>query len=84
VGEGGVTWLWAFVATAAADFCWTRYLKACAEGRPWVASLWSASIVAVGGVLTLTLVESSSNILPAMAGAIVGTRLAFYYDDEAE
>ena len=68
-----MTALGVFLAVLAADFLWTRYIIATAEGRALVAAGYSSAIVLAGGVTTLAFVASPWYLLPASAGAFVGT-----------
>jgi hypothetical protein len=54
-----------FIAVLVADWLWTKYILA--------AGAYSAAIVLAGGVTTLAVVASPWYLLPASAGAFVGT-----------
>jgi hypothetical protein len=75
-----VTWIAVFFATAIGDWAWTNYVRSVAEARKYAAAGWSSAIVGVGSLVTLGLVESGWNAIPAVLGAFVGTLAAFYYD----
>jgi hypothetical protein len=68
-----VTVLGVFLAVLVADALWTLYVRATAERRPVAAAWYSAAIVLAGGVTTLAVVASPWYLLPASAGAFVGT-----------
>ena len=68
-----MNWLWVFLAMAIADWFWAEWGKACAAKKPGLASLHSVCIVLCGG---FTIVEYTANhwlLIPACAGAAVGT-----------
>jgi hypothetical protein len=65
--------LGAFLAMLVADWMWTKYIRATAEHRPVRAGLYSAAIVITGGVITMAVIASPWYLLPASAGAFVGT-----------
>jgi hypothetical protein len=62
-----------FIAVLVADATWTLYIRATAERRPVLAATYSVAIVLMGGVTTLAVVASPWYLLPASAGAFVGT-----------
>jgi hypothetical protein len=63
----------AFLSVMIADVLWTRFIIAAAERRAIPAASYSAAIVLAGGVTTLAVVASPWYLLPASAGAFVGT-----------
>jgi hypothetical protein len=62
-----------FIAVLVADWLWTKYILAAGDRRPVAAAAYSAAIVLAGGVTTLAVVASPWYLLPASAGAFVGT-----------
>jgi hypothetical protein len=63
----------AFLSVMIADILWTRFIIAASERRAIPAASYSAAIVLAGGVTTLAVVASPWYLLPASAGAFVGT-----------
>lgn len=62
-----------FFSVAIADVIWARYIQSCAEKRQWAAAGLAALVVLVGSVFTLALMDDPRYVLPAAAGAFVGT-----------
>jgi hypothetical protein len=62
-----------FLAVLVADALWTLYILAASERKPVRAASYSAAIVLAGGITTLAVVASPWYLLPASAGAFVGT-----------
>jgi hypothetical protein len=67
-----------FLATLAADFCWTKYNMHSAAKHPHRAAMWSGLIVAFGAVSFLSYVNDHKLTVAAIAGAYVGTWLAVW------
>jgi hypothetical protein len=67
-----------FLATLAADFCWTKYNIHSAAKHPHRAALWSGLIVAFGAVSFLSYVDDHRLTVAAILGAYVGTWLAVW------
>lgn len=63
----------AFAAMAALDFVWGNYTRNVADGRRVPSALWAAGIVFFNATVTLAYVGDHWTILPAAAGAFVGT-----------
>ena len=62
-----------FLAVLVADFLWARFIIATSARRAIPAATYSALIIIAGGVTTLAFVESPWYLIPASAGAFVGT-----------
>lgn len=65
-----------FMCTVIADIAWTRYTLAVTQRRPHVAAAWSAAIILIGAVTVIAYTDNPLYVLPAAAGAYVGTWLA--------
>lgn len=70
-----MTWALVFVAVAVSDALWTAYIRAVTMARPVKAACYSAALVGVGMLVTLTVVSDHMTLIPACAGAFVGTYL---------
>ena len=68
-------WLAVFLAVALSDGLWTAYIRAVTMARPLRAAWYSAGLVGMGAVVTVSVVADHRTVLPAMAGAFVGTYL---------
>jgi len=66
----------AFGAMVALDFAWAKYTIYCADRRPAHAAAIASIIFGLGAYVTLTYVDDPWMLLPATAGALVGTYLA--------
>lgn len=64
-----------FLATATADVFWTKYMLEVAEKRAAWAALWSAGIIGLGAFTVVSYTHDARMLVPAMAGAFVGTFL---------
>lgn len=62
-----------FTATAVVDVFWTAYTRGVSAGRSQVAALNSVAIVGLGSISIFAYVSDASMVIPAMAGAYVGT-----------
>ncbi len=62
-----------FVITLLVDIAWTKYLLRAAEKRAHPASMWSAVIVGLGGLNVLVYTQNPWALIPAAAGAYIGT-----------
>lgn len=65
-----------FLATAAVDALWSRYIWHTAQHRAWPAACYSAGIVLSGAVTTVAIVADNWMVIPAALGAFAGTFLA--------
>lgn len=63
----------AFWAVFFADFVWARYITAIAEARKLHASAWAVALLVLSGVATIAYVNNHWMLIPAAAGAFVGT-----------
>jgi hypothetical protein len=66
----------AFLSVAALDFVWAKYTYAMTGRRPIAAGLYASAIFGLGGVAVLTYATNPWMLLPAVAGAFVGTYIA--------
>lgn len=62
-----------FVACAISDVLWAFYIKATAGHHTWLAACGSAAIVLVGCFSVVEYITNHVMIIPAAAGAFVGT-----------
>lgn len=67
--------LLAFFGMVALDFVWARYVIVLTKKHIAVGGGYAAAIMLLNGVVTLTYVSDPWMILPAAAGAFVGTYL---------
>jgi uncharacterized membrane protein len=65
--------LLAFIGMFACDFFYARYTKHVAKSRAMQASNCAALLLLMGGVVTLTYVGNHWMLIPAVAGAWIGT-----------
>lgn len=63
----------AFFGMIALDFVWARYVLTLTKKYHAVSGGYAAAIMLLNGVVTLTYVHDPWMILPAAAGAFVGT-----------
>jgi hypothetical protein len=68
-------WLAVFLAVALSDALWTAYIRAVTRQAPALAACYSAGLVGLGAVVTLSVVADARAVLPAMLGAFAGTWL---------
>lgn len=73
--------LYVFLAVALMDYCWARYIRATAERRPLHAGGYAAGLLLVSALVVVSYVEDHALILPAVAGAFVGTYLSVRYGE---
>jgi hypothetical protein len=71
-----VRYLAVFVVTAAIDWMWTRCVACTVEKLRWRAAAWAAVLYASSALLTVSVVDNPWLVLPATAGAYLGTWLA--------
>lgn len=72
--------LGSFALAGALDWLYARYTQAVRDKAPAKSATLAAILYAVGGLLTLTVVGDPINIIPACAGAWVGTWVAVEAD----
>lgn len=65
----------AFLGAAFVDYVWAWYIQAAAYGAALHAAIASVIIAAVGGYLTITLVNDHWTLLAMLAGYFIGTWL---------
>lgn len=70
-----------FFATAVTDFVWAMYINANAEKRAVAASLWSGGIIVIGSWVVKTYVDDFVYVVPAAAGAVVGTYVSMQWKE---
>lgn len=70
-----------FFVAAALDALWVMYTTAIVQKKVWKASLLSAALYASGMLVTVSVVDTPANILPACAGAFTGTWLVLQATD---
>lgn len=69
-------YLLVFFAIAGLDFVYAEYTKATAGRKPLPASLLAGLIILLSGFVTTSHVDNKWLLLPAAAGAFVGTWLS--------
>lgn len=73
-----MTYLLIFAVMFALDVVWAWYTAALVAKRPGAASSWASAITALSGINTVSFVHDPWLILPAMAGAFVGTAFGMW------
>jgi len=63
----------------ATDFIWGKYIDTIAKGKALAASSWSVLVSTVGAMVVIGYVNDPWMVLPAGAGAFVGTFLSVRY-----
>lgn len=71
-----MSWLLAFLGMVLVDALWALYIKAVADHEELAAASWSALVLGAGGGVTLGYVNDPWLLVPACAGAFVGTGLS--------
>ncbi len=71
-----ITWIVVFLSVALADLAWTRYNMSVSRSAPFSAASWSTVIVLLGAVTFMGYAEDRWLVIPAGAGAWVGTYVA--------
>jgi hypothetical protein len=64
-----------FLSTAAADICWVRFIAAAEARARWAAASWSTLLFALGAVAITGYTSNHRLLVPALAGAFVGTAI---------
>ena len=67
-----------FGAMVALDFVWARYTQACAAKLRLPAAGYAALIMVFNGTVVLGYVHNAWMLIPAIAGAFVGTFLGIH------
>jgi hypothetical protein len=70
----------AFLGMVALDYVWARYVLTLTKKRIIVGSSYAAGIMLLNGMVTLTYVSNPWMILPAAAGAFIGTYIGGKFD----
>jgi hypothetical protein len=70
------TWLFVFLSLVALDFVWAKYTQAITDKKPINAGLYAILILALGGFSIISYTTDHMLLIPACAGAFVGTYLA--------
>ena len=65
-----------FMSVAALDFVWAHYTKCINSGRAIGAGVYAAIIIVLGGTAVIGYTSDPWMLLPAGAGAFVGTYAA--------
>lgn len=68
-----LSWLLAFVGMTVLDITFAAWAKAVSSARPIKASVIAAVLYAVAAYVTVSIVGDNWLIIPACAGAFVGT-----------
>lgn len=70
-----------FLSMLAMDFVFAQYAKRAGDRRPTSAANWAAMIIPLNYFVVTGYVDSFWMVLPAMAGAWLGTHIAVSRDD---
>ncbi len=88
VNEGAImttalvlSWITTFLAVFVADVCWTYWGRRIKDGAPHVAANWAAILFLTSGYATISFVGNFWLLIPATAGAWLGTRFAIWWDE---
>jgi len=68
----------AFFGMAALDIIFARYTLAVTTRRPWWASSYAAICLLLGGSVVVTYAHDPIMLIPAAAGAFVGTYIGMF------
>ena len=68
-----------FVCMMFTDIVYTLLLKSVQNDRPLAASVWASAITFLGGVAVINYTTDNMMIIPAIAGAFVGTYIGMRY-----
>ena len=71
-----MNWLITFLVMAGLDFCWPFYIKAVHTKGPFRASIWAVVLMMFSGIAAIEYVNDPWMLIPAGAGAFVGTYAA--------
>jgi hypothetical protein len=67
------SWIAVFVGLVVLDIIWVGYTKSLQKHTPVKSGLWAAIMITVSGFVTISYVGDHSLLIPAAAGAFVGT-----------
>lgn len=73
-----ILYILVFFSTLAADYAWTKYMMYAAEKRAHLAAFWSTLIIAFGAINVISYTTNKWLIIPALAGAYIGTFLPIW------
>lgn len=68
-----IEWLLIFAVNAILDVVWAKYTLAVTARRPVLSGFWASGIVTVGAISIILYTANFWLIIPAAAGAFVGT-----------
>ena len=68
----------AFFGMAALDIMFARYTLAVTARRPWWASSYAAVCLLLGGSVVVTYAHDPIMLIPAAAGAFIGTYIGMF------
>lgn len=69
-------WVATFLATFALDLCWVYYIRSVEARQPLAAAHWAAFLYLTAAAATVGFVDNPWLLIPATAGAFVGTYVA--------
>ena len=72
-------WLLVFAATFALDFIWALYTLAMVARDPLVSGAYAGAIILLGGVAAIGYTKNKWLLIPAVAGAFLGTVTAIWW-----
>lgn len=77
-------YLAAFFGMVGLDFTWALYTRAASQGRKWRAASIATILYALSAFVMVNIVHNWWVLIPACAGAFIGTLLGVGYDKETE
>lgn len=72
-------WLLAFVVLTVLDIAWARYTNAATGSSGHTAGKWAVGLYLLGGVATIAYTSAPVLLIPACAGAYLGTRIGVWW-----
>jgi hypothetical protein len=76
----GLHYLAVFLAMIVTDFVWAQYTRAVADHRINKGGLMAIGIITIGAYVTTSYVANPWMLLPAAAGAYVGTASSVWWE----
>lgn len=71
-----IPYLVMFLVMLVLDWIWAKYNQATTRKQPWTASFYAVAIYLLGALGTLSFIDNKWLLIPACAGAFVGTFIA--------
>lgn len=79
MGKQEMIWGSVFLAFVALDYGYARWAKSCSHDHAISAALWAVWIALMGGYISIQYIADNWALLPACAGAFVGTFIGVRY-----